>query len=508
VGNAHRIEVGIAHPTIARKQRAEEDELNRQTVDLNYMALATATIVAFYGVGLVTAGHAVMTVRSARGAVAWAISLFTFPFIAIPLYWVFGNHKFYGYADAHRYADREYQWISQQVYQDIREFSSAESEKFPDIAQLADGLTQLPFTSGNAANLLIDGTQTFPALLEAMDAAKDYILIQFYIVREDEIGNAFKQKMIAKARSGVRVYFIYDAIGSYALSAEYLREIRSSGVWVTSFNSTKRKRNRFQINFRNHRKILIVDGKQAFIGGLNLGKEYLGKDPRLSPWRDTHLEMKGPSVQCIQVAFLKDWYWAVREIPEVDWRIQPDPENQTAIVVPTGPGDQLPACTLFMVSLINAARSRLWIASPYFVPNESVLTALKLAALRGVDVRILLPSRPDHINVYLASLSYITEVEPTGVKVYRYRPGFMHQKVFLIDRTLAGVGTTNLDNRSFHLNFEIMAFVANSRFVTEVETMLTTDFDRAYLVEHAQLAHRKLWFRLAVRVARLMSPIL
>lgn len=477
-------------------------------MDLNYTALAIAIIIAFYAVGVVTAGHAVMTVRSARGAVAWAISLFTFPFIALPLYWIFGSHKFYGYADAHRYADREYRGIIQQVYHAIREFSSGEPENFREMADLADELTQLPFTWGNAATLLIDGNETFPALLAAMDAAKNYILIQFYIVREDEIGNAFKQKMITKAREGVRVYFIYDAIGSHALSAKYLRELRSSGVWVSSFNSTKRKRNRFQLNFRNHRKILIVDGKQAFIGGLNLGKEYLGKDPRLSPWRDTHLEIKGPSVQCIQVAFLKDWYWAVRDIPEVDWTIQPDPENQTAIVVPTGPADHFPACTLFLVSLIHAARSRLWITSPYFVPNESVLTALKLAALRGVDVRILLPSRPDHISVYLASLSYITEVERTGVKVYRYRPGFLHQKVFLIDRTLAGVGTTNLDNRSFHLNFEIMAFVANSRFVTAVETMLKTDFDNAYLVEQAKLDHKRLWFRLAVRVARLMSPIL
>ncbi len=477
-------------------------------MDLNYTALAIAIIVAFYGVGLGMAGHAVMTVRSARGAVAWAISLCIFPFIALPLYWVFGSHKFYGYADAHRYADREYRGIIQQVYQDIRQYSSAELENFTEIAQLADGLTQLPFTSGNSATLLIDGRQTFPALLKAMDTAEDYLLIQFYIVRDDEIGNAFKEKMIAKAREGVRVYFIYDAIGSYTLSAEYLRELRRSGVWVASFNSTKRKRNRFQLNFRNHRKILIVDGKQAFIGGLNLGKEYLGKDPRLSPWRDTHLEIKGPSVQCIQVAFLKDWYWAVREIPEVHWTIQIAPENQTAIIVPTGPGDQLPACTLFMVSLINSARSRLWITSPYFVPNEPVLTALKLAALRGVDVRILLPSHPDHIHVYLASLSYITEVESTGVKLYRYRPGFLHQKVFLIDRTLAGVGTTNLDNRSFHLNFEIMAFIANSRFVSEVETMLKTDFENAYLVDSTQLAHQTLWFRLAVRVARLMSPIL
>nr|WP_263011741.1 MULTISPECIES: cardiolipin synthase [unclassified Laspinema] len=472
------------------------------------MALAIATIVSFYGVGLGTAGHAVMTVRSSRGAVAWAISLVTFPFIALPMYWLFGSHKFYGYANAHRYADREYRGIIQQVYQDIRLCSGPEPENFKEMAQLADELTQLPFTSGNAATLLIDGTQTFPALLKAMDAAKDYILIQFYIVREDEIGHAFKEKMIAKSREGVRVYFIYDAVGSYALSPKYLRELRRSGVWVTSFNSSKRRRNRFQLNFRNHRKILIVDGKQAFIGGLNLGKEYLGKDPRLSPWRDTHLEIKGPSVQCIQVSFLKDWYWAVREIPEVHWTIQTAEENQTAIVVPTGPGDQLPACTLFVVSLINAARRRLWITSPYFVPDESVLTALKLAALRGVDVRILLPSRPDHIHVYLASFSYITEVVCTGVKVYRYRPGFMHQKVFLVDRTLAGVGTTNLDNRSFHINFEMMAFVTNHRFVTDVETMLTSDFDNAYLVDHAQLAHHQLWFRLAVRVARLMSPIL
>ena len=473
----------------------------------------TTLIVVFllvaHAVGIANAAHAVLNVRSAPGAIAWVISLIAFPYVAIPLYWIIGRSKFYGYAEAHRIAGIQYQELMQQLDREIYKFKVAPPDIFASLAKLAEILVELPFTAGNAAQLLIDGEETFSAILSAIEAATDYILIQFYIVRDDQIGKEFKRALIAKARQGVRIYFIYDEIGSHALPKSYLKKLSQSGIKVTAFNSIKGKGNRFQINFRNHRKIVVVDGKQAFIGGLNIGDDYLGKDRRLSPWRDTHLLMRGPAVQCIQIAFLKDWYWAVREFPKVRWQVEPIGEkNETALVLPTGPGDKLDSCSLFLVSLINTACTRFWVASPYFVPNESVLTALKLAALRGVDVRILLPDRPDHLFVYLASFSYAAEMQSVGVKVYRYTAGFMHQKVMLVDGAIAGVGTVNLDNRSFQLNFEIMAFIVGSGFVASVERMLQADFAASSLVKPSDYEKKTFWFKLAVRGACLLSPLL
>ena len=200
-----------------------------------------------------------------------------------------------------------------------------------------------------------------------------------------------------------------------------------------------------------------MDGEIAFVGGLNIGDEYLGKNPRLSPWRDTHMMLEGPSVKSLQNSFVRDWYWATRKLLEVNWQVKINQEtNQTVFILPTGPADQLPACKLFFVELINQAQIHLWIASPYFVPDEATLSALKLAAMRGVDVRILLPNRPDHLFVYLCSFSYYTEMERIGIKLYRYKNGFMHQKIIVIDENIAGVGTVNLDNRSFSDSFTLI----------------------------------------------------
>lgn len=459
-------------------------------------------------IGIVNAAHAVMNVSSSPGAVAWVISSVTLPYVAIPLYWIIGRNYFPEYAKAHLAASSHYKELIQRVDQEIAKFKQAPPPSFATLSKLAEDLTGLSFISGNQAQLLIDGEQTFDAILSAIKSATDYILMQFYIVRDDEIGNKLKRLLIAKAKQGVRIYFIYDEIGSHALSKSYLKELRQNGIQVTSFHSIKGKGNRFQINFRNHRKIVVVDGKQAFIGGLNIGDDYLGKNPRLSPWRDTHLLLKGSVVQYIQIVFLKDWYWAVRKVPDVCWQVEPEQvNNETAFILSTGPQERLSWCTLFLVALINAAQTRLWITTPYFVPNDSILTALKLAALRGVDVRILLPNRPDHRLVYLASFYYAAEMQKVGVKVYRYQAGFLHEKVILADG-IAGVGTVNLDNRSLCLNFEIMAFVIGSRFVASVEKMLISDWDRSVLVKQREYAKKPFWFRLAVRGACLLSPLL
>ncbi|MBD2212134.1 cardiolipin synthase [Nostoc linckia FACHB-104] len=478
-------------------------------IDTGAITLFSAATVVVHALGIAHAAHAVMNVRSSQGAIAWGISLVTFPWLAIPLYWILGRTKFHGYGEALRLVYAQHHKLASQTYTDIAKFKVPLSDKIATLQPLAETFTGIPFTSGNAAELLIDGKRTYEAMLSAIAFATNYILLESYIVNDDQAGNEFKEALIEKAQQGVNIYFLYDEIGSNKLSRSYLQSLRKSGIQVSAFHTTKGKGNRFQLNFRNHRKIIVVDGEIGFLGGLNIGDEYLGKNPRLSPWRDTHMRLEGPTVQSLQASFLQDWYWATRKLLDVNWEIKPNRElNQSAFVLPTGPADHLKACNLFFVNAINEAQTRLWIATPYFVPDEATLTALKLATMRGVDVRILLPNRPDHLFVYLCSFSYYNEMEAFGIKLYRYKHGFMHQKIILIDDDMAGVGTVNLDNRSFFLNFEVMGFVAASQFVASVEKMLEDDLAVSVAVDFSEYKRKPLWFKLAVRISRLLMPLL
>jgi cardiolipin synthase len=335
-------------------------------------------------------------------------------------------------------------------------------------------------------------------------------------MRDDELGRKLKDALIDKSRAGVRVYVLYDELGSKKLPVSYIDELRREKILIFPFNTTQGKGNRFRLNFRNHRKIVVVDGDVAYVGGHNVGDEYLGKHPTLTPWRDTHVAVRGPVVQFVQVSFCEDWLWAVGSTPDwqqgekhqLDWDPEKAPNGDSlALCLPTGPADDLETCTLFFLDAINVARERLWIVSPYFVPDEQLMSALQLAALRGVDVRILIPENPDQKLVYYSSFSYLEDAEKSGVKIYRYQPGFLHQKVMLIDDDTAAIGTANFDNRSMRLNFEVTMLVVDQDFAREVATMLEEDFARSREVAATDYTEASIWFRLAVRVARLLAPV-
>jgi len=301
---------------------------------------------------------------------------------------------------------------------------------------------------------------------------------------------------------------LYDRIGSHSLPASYVQTLRDAGVQVHAFATRSGWLNRFQVNFRNHRKIVVVDGMLGFVGGHNVGDEYLGKKAPLAPWRDTHVQVSGPVVACLQESFAEDWFWAARELPPL---ILPDTYPDAGVLcqlLASGPADAHETCSLFFVEAIHSATERVWITSPYFIPDEAVFAALRLAVLREVDVRILLPSRPDHRIVYAASSLFAFEAVRAGVRVFRYQPGFLHQKVVLIDNEISAIGSANLDNRSFRLNFEVMLLTVDDDFATEVELMLEADFAKAREIakEESRQTHRLQ--QLGMRVARLISPIL
>lgn len=465
-------------------------------------------VVLAHTVGFLSSLDALMSTRTAPGAVAWIVSLNTFPVVAVPTYWVFGRSRFQGYVIGRRdYASELYAELQDRMamVHPFRVTLPPEDRKVEAIERLA----KMPMVVGNEVELLIDGEATFRSILDGIESARDSVLVQFYIVRDDEIGRELQAAMMRKAREGVRVHFLYDEIGSYRLPGRYLNELTAAGVQVRRFHSTRGSGNRFQLNFRNHRKVVVVDGHSGWVGGFNVGDEYLGRSRHFGAWRDTHLRMKGPATLCLQLSFVEDWHWATDEILELDWTPRPaNGHDVPVLVLPSGPADRFETASLMMQHAIGSARERLWISSPYFVPDEGVLGALKLAALRGVDVRVLIPERPDNILTYFAAYAFVGPLLEAGVQIHRYQEGFLHGKTMLIDELASAVGTVNLDNRSFRLNFEITAWVLQREFAQQMEDMFETDFARSREMTVAEVEDQPWWFRAASRAAYLTAPVL
>jgi cardiolipin synthase len=464
-------------------------------------------LIAFLVVGALHVLHALLHGRTSQGTIAWIVSLIAFPYLAIPFYWFLGRHRFLGYIEARRTENEEFSRQIVALQRNLSRFECMPSGSHAGFLDACRRLADLPLTRGNRTELLIDGEATFRSMFDAISSARHYLLVLFFIVKGDRLGNRFKDALVAKAREGIRVYFLYDEVGSKKIPRSYLRELLAAGVEVHSFGRNRLWWSRFQINFRNHRKIVIADGLTALVGGLNIGDEYLDGHPKLGRWRDTHLRLAGPSVDVVQLAFLEDWHWATGKLPELSWSSDPEIADEKVLVLPTGPADPFDGWQLAIVNAATSARKRLWIASPYFVPDEAAVSALQAAALRGVDVRILLPDKPDHLLVWLSSFSYYEDTIPHGVRLFRYREGFMHQKVVLVDDEVAIVGTANLDNRSFRLNFEISVILPEQRTATEVAAMLGRDFAASRQVSIDEYVKRRLPFRIACRLARLLAPV-
>lgn len=449
------------------------------------------------------AWRAINSARTSQGAVGWVVFLVTAPYLGVPLYLFLGHHKFKSYLTGRR--------SSEQIMEGLRSHREANAPaKMPEFPVAAlEEISDLPVVRGNDMTLLIDGQATFDEIFATIDAAQSYVLVQFYIVKDDDLGRAFRDRMQAAAKRGVSVRFMCDAVGSAKLPQRYRDSLREAGATVVEPSQMRGPKNRFQLNFRNHRKTVIVDGTVGFTGGFNVGDEYMGRDPKFGNWRDTHAKLEGPVVSQLQLIFVEDWHWATGEtlIDPMNWETAHAPANKSAMIVPTGPGDEMETGALFFFTAIANARKRIWIASPYFVPDTDVLTALKHAALQGVDVRILVPDVIDHKIPWLAAFAYFDEIREAGVRVQRYTNGFMHQKVLVVDDTLAAVGTTNMDNRSFRLNFETMAVFFDRESAAAIADMLTRDFENSFTLDRP-LARQPRHIRIGAPLARLFSPVL
>jgi len=471
--------------------------------------ILSAIYIAMEVAGILSAVHAIFTVRTAQGTIAWVVGLVAFPLLGLPLYWMFGSRRF----DAHSLAMKEvlcrHQEKIHEIHSEMDPFRVDRSAVLPSRVGDLSAIAGQCFLEGNKLDLLIDGEATFSAIIDEIGRAQHCIYVQFYIMREDGLGLHLLEALAAKAAEGVDVCFLFDSLGSAAMKPAIIQKWRSRGLRMATFCAHSGWRDRWRLNFRNHRKNVIVDGLVGFVGGHNVGDEYLGQNPKYGAWCDTHARVEGPSAMQLQMVFAADWFFATGEIINGRWDAAPSHSaSQRALVLASGPSDDHERCTLFFLNVISMAERRLWIASPYFVPDEGIIQALQLAAIRGVEVRLLLPMKPDQILVWLASFAILTELTHPNIHIHRYTGGFLHQKVLLVDETFAAIGTANFDNRSFRLNFEVTLAVSDADFTIQVATMLQDDFARSVEISRDDYESRPFHFKAGAQAARLLAPIL
>lgn len=471
------------------------------------MYLLPAALLLLHIVAVLLAFRAVRSARTPQGAVGWTVFLLALPYLGVPAYLFLGDFRYPGIVRARRLSE-----LAAKVRSSTCQTPQWRQLPAPTARLMAgfEAIAGHRTLGASELELMTDGQTAFDALFAALAAAERYILLETYILRDDNLGQRLQQCLLQRAADGVQVCVLYDPFGSRGISARYLQTLRDGGVSIVNFHARHPSRRIIprQLNFRDHRKVVVIDGHTAFTGGFNIGDEYLGLDSYFGVWRDTMLRLKGSVVSHLQLSFAEDWHWATGDIPQLSWSLPAGvAEDVPVLAFSSGPTEPHEPGTLYFHHAILAARSRIWIASPYFAPDPSLIQALRLAALRGVDVRILMTDKRDHWLVWLAAFAFMDEMPGSGVRFYRYRQGFMHQKALLVDDMMAAVGSHNLDSRSCRLNFEASALVFDAAFAAQVAAMLEQDFSQSEIYDRP-LAEAPLGIRLAAPVARLFAPIL
>jgi cardiolipin synthase len=371
-----------------------------------------------------------------------------------------------------------------------------------------------PLTSGNAVKLLVNGEEKFPEVMEVIKTARHHIHLEYYLYEDDRIGNRIKELLIQKAAEGVTVRLIYDGFGSSSIRGRFVDEFHEAGVEAYPFNRVRLLFFANRINYRNHRKIIIVDGQIGFIGGINISDRYINdrQQPDTTYWRDTHLRIDGPGIAFLQHLFLCDWNFCSGQkiLPEpVYFDAKPMPGANTSVqIAASGPDSPASTVKLSFLKAINLAKSEILLTTPYLIPGGSIMDALKISAMGGVKVRILVPGFSDSRLVNAAAWSNYGELLKAGVEIYTYNKGFIHAKTMVIDGYISVVGTANMDHRSFDLNFEVNAIVYAVEFAAQLRKSFHADLNDAERVLYDKWKSRPVYIKLIERMARLLSPLL
>jgi cardiolipin synthase A/B len=371
---------------------------------------------------------------------------------------------------------------------------------------------QALLTEDNSVEIFTDGKEKFDQLFKDIKGARNYIHIQYYIIKNDNLGKRLIEALTVKVKEGVKVRVLYDELGSRRLPKRLFKEFRAAGGQVEVFFPSKFRFINLRMNFRNHRKIVIIDGKIGYVGGFNVGDEYLGLNDKFGYWRDTHLRIQGMAVYALQTRFILDWNQASDDY-DVDYVPGLFPENIShgnvgIQVVTSGPDSEFEQIKNGYIKMIMSAKKTIFIQTPYFIPDSSLLDALRIACLSGVEVNIMIPNKPDHLFVYWATLSHVAELLKIGANVYIYNNGFVHAKTLVVDEEISSVGTANIDYRSFKLNFEVNAFLYDEGISRKLTEIFKEDMLVSKLLTIEDYQNRSLEVRLKESISRLLSPIL
>lgn len=448
--------------------------------------------------------------RQPAATVAWVLAIALLPIVGVPLYFLAGERRIRRHIRAKIRAAGSVQ-RSREVREAPERFVAPAAGS---CVRALNAAGALPPVSGNRASLIDAGEEAFRTVHLLIGEAQDHIHAQFFILDADRIGKGFVDALADRARKGIRVRLLLDAVGSWRALHGMVRPLRKAGGEVATFLPAFPIQRRWSAHLRNHRKLLIADGRQAFTGGMNIGRKYMGPGPDAARWRDKAVLVRGPAVHDLQALFLDDWAFATGESRPCGQLFPPFPEEErqperdsVLQVVASGPDRKLRPIYQGLFTAIIAARKRVWIETPYFVPDDAIGTALENAALRGIDVRLIVPERGDMKMVTLAGRSYFEELMRAGVGIYRYRPTLLHAKAVLVDDTVAIVGSSNVDIRSFFLNFELGLFLYSDADVARVAASLEEDLSRSVRLNPVTFERRSKAVRLLEDSCRIFSPL-
>jgi cardiolipin synthase len=446
--------------------------------------------------------------RRPSKALAWMFILFVFPVIGFIMYYFVAQQ----YSRRKKVQRHELQY-PEYTGQKLLRGSMKESDLYKEtrLYQLLNHLPASPFSRNNKVTVLTNANATYSAMLDAMEEAEHYIHFEIYTFRNDPIGRNFQEVMIRKAKQGVKIRCIFDGAGSYELDQAFLDQLRSEGVEVYLFLPPLIAFFNKRLNYRNHRRIAVIDGVKGYLGGLNVGEEYRGGNPKLGFWRDTHLEIRGDAVHALQAVFLKDWMFVSgQSVPDNPYRLDPNSPNQNdsyVQIMSSGPDTKQASILQMYFGAITCAHERIYIMTPYFIPDPSLRMALKTAAISGLDVIILFPLRSDSQAVHYASISFFEELMEAGVRFFMYQKGFMHAKVLIIDDMFASVGSANVDIRSFYSNFEVNALMYDKKAVRRLMADFNQDLQDSKEWKLEAFRQRSRLHKAKEIAARLLSPL-
>lgn len=464
----------------------------------------------------ILAVHILFKKQDPVACLGWLLGAALFPILTSAAYVAFGINPFDGYRRRKQKSASILNAQKQLSSSEIRivtqsQYESLNIRGFENTTEWLTQSTGQHLVMGDHIQMIINSDAAYKEYERAIAAATEYILVAFYQIQPDKVGMHFLDLLAEKAAQGLRVYALFDSLGSYGLTEDKLNQYREKGLKIHSFLPIRSSRRRLQVNWRNHRKIVVCDGKEAFIGGFNIGTMYLvGKDSKNPSWLDVNFLIRGAMIENLLTIFKEDWHFATNEmIRNLMVRASVNAASESlSTVIASGPSSEIPPFYSTLLSIFYEAKKRVWIATPYFVPDKALVQAMVHAAKRGIDIKLMVPMKSNHRFTDFCGKSFFSDLHRAGVKIYRFRSGVCHAKILIADDDLVMTGSSNLDYRSFFLNFEVDLFVRSRELMHQIVTFFEEARSKSSLLTKKEAHTRNPVKLFVMRIARLAAPLL